>query len=89
MTFTLERSIEILERTPDVLIAMLQNILTNRLQTTKVGKHGVYMILSDILFTEKELIGFQEQKLFFQKSMTKNLNLLTLSLNLKKVKENH
>ncbi|MEO5947320.1 MAG: DinB family protein [Chitinophagaceae bacterium] len=26
MTFTLERSIEILERTPDVLIAMLQNI---------------------------------------------------------------
>ena len=54
MNFTLSKSIEILERTPDVLIAMLQNISADWTSTNEGGETwSVYDIVGHLIQGEK------------------------------------
>ena len=54
MNFSLSKSIEILERTPDVLIAMLQNISTDWTSNNEGGETwSVYDIVGHLIHGEK------------------------------------
>lgn len=54
MSFTLEKSIEILERTPDVLIAMLQNISAEWTSNNEGGRTwSVYDIIGHLIEGER------------------------------------
>ena len=57
MDFTVEKSIEVLERTPGVLDAMLRNIATDWTSKTREEKHGVRMKLSDTSSIVKKPTG--------------------------------
>ena len=54
MNFTLPKSIEILERTPDVLITMLQNISSDWSSNNEGGETwSVYDIVGHLIHAEK------------------------------------
>lgn len=54
MNFSLSKSIEILERTPDVLIAMLQNVSTDWTSTNEGGETwSVYDVIGHLIEGEK------------------------------------
>ena len=88
MDFNLEKSLEILERTPEVLIAMLQGISADWTSANEgADTWSVYDILGHLIHGEKT-DWIPRIRLFFRKVVTKNLNLLTGLPNLRKAKAN-
>ncbi|WP_299116633.1 hypothetical protein [uncultured Winogradskyella sp.] len=57
MKFDLNKSIELLEKTPVILESFLENLSNDWLKSNEGEKLGVHMIFLDILYLVKKPIG--------------------------------